>query len=121
MWRFSPWRFQSVCRPAYGGGIRQGLGFLSVISYWEVTIKSMKGTLDVGDPRQWWAEALQSLALQPLQFRPEHVAALYELAPLHQDPFDCALIAQATVEDLTLVTTDTAIPQYASERLRVLR
>jgi PIN domain nuclease of toxin-antitoxin system len=99
--------------------LEQGPAFLSVIAYWEVMIKAMKGTLDVGDPRQWWSETLAALALQPLSYRPEHIAALYDLPPLHQDPFDRALIAQATVEDLTLLTTDTLIPQYASGRFRV--
>ena len=101
--------------------IEEGPTYLSVVAYWEVTIKSMKGTLDIGDPRQWWTEALEALALRPLLFRPEHVVALHDLAPIHQDPFDRALIAQAMVEDLTLVTTDSMIPQYACERLRVLR
>lgn len=100
--------------------IAQGPSFLSVIAYWEVTIKAMKGTLDVGDARQWWSETLEALALLPLPFRPEHVAAVHDLPPVHQDPFDRAMIAQATVEDLTLVTTDGVISRYASKRLRVM-
>lgn len=69
--------------------------YLSVVSYWEVMIKSMKGLLDVGDPRLWFDETLEALSLQPLLHRPEHVAALFPLPPLHQDPFDLTLIAQA--------------------------
>jgi len=94
--------------------------FLSVISYWEVMVKAMKGTLDVGDPREWWKETIDALALQPLFYRPEHIAAIYHLPPLHQDPFDRALIAQATVEDLVLMTSDGEIQRYASERFRVI-
>ena len=100
--------------------IDQGPAWLSVIAYWEVMIKGMKGSLDVGDPRQWWTETLAVLALQPLPYRPEHIAAIYNLPPVHQDPFDRALIAQATVEDLTLLTTDAVIPRYATGRFRVL-
>ena len=74
----------------------------------------------MGDPRQWWSEALTALALQPLAYRPAHIAAIYDLPPVHQDPFDRALIAQATVEELALVTTDREIPRYASARLRVV-
>ena len=81
--------------PAIRASLEEGRVWLSVISYWEVMIKSMKGTLDVGDPRQWWTEALAALALQPLPYRPEHIAAIYELPPVHQDPFDRALVAQA--------------------------
>jgi len=93
---------------------------LSVVSYWEIMIKSMKGTLDVGDPRVWWFDALEQLAATPLVLRPEHVAALYRLPPIHKDPFDRMLIAQAAVEGLALVTTDSKIARYASKGLRVI-
>ena len=100
--------------------ILAGPAYLSVVSYWEVMIKSMKGLLDVGDPRLWFDETIETLSLQPLLHRPEHVAALFPLRPLHFDPFDRALIAQAIAEDLTLVTTDSIIPGYAPA-LRVIR
>ncbi len=94
--------------------IERGPAFLSVVAYWEVMIKSMKGTLDVGDPRQWFNLTVEDLALRPLLFRPEHIAAIYPLVPMHQDPFDRALIAQAIAENLTLLTTGATIPAYAS-------
>lgn len=94
--------------------------YLSVICYWEVLLKSMKGALDVGDPRQWWAEALDLFGARALPVQPAHVAALYELPPIHKDPFDRLLMPQAMTADLTLVTTDREIPKYASKRLRVL-
>ena len=93
---------------------------LSVICYWEVVVKSAKGTLDVGDPRQWWTDALDIFAARALPVRPEHVSALCGLPPLHKDPFDRMLIAQAIAANLTLVTTDDTIPLYASDALRVL-
>jgi PIN domain nuclease of toxin-antitoxin system len=80
----------------------------------------MKGVLDVGDPRHWWRETLDNLEFQVLAFRPDHVAEVYQLPPIHHDPFDRALIAQATVEDLALVTTDVIIHRYSSERFRTL-
>ena len=101
--------------------IERGPGFLSVVAYWEVTIKSMRGALDVGDPRDWLGQTLEALGLRSLLFRPEHVAALLSLPPIHQDPFDRALIAQATAEDLTLLTTDATVPKYASTSFRVIR
>jgi PIN domain nuclease of toxin-antitoxin system len=51
----------------------------------------------------------------------DHVAAIHDLPAVHQDPFDRALIAQAIVEDLTLLTTDAQMAQYASTALRVVR
>jgi PIN domain nuclease of toxin-antitoxin system len=59
-------------------------------------------------------------AARPLPLRPEHAAHLYDLPPIHKDPFDRMLIAQAMAENLELVTTDPEIPKYAGQRLRVL-
>jgi PIN domain nuclease of toxin-antitoxin system len=103
-------------RAAAGGGPN----VLSVVSYWEVLLKSMKGSLKVGDPRTWWLEALEQLAAIPLALRPEHIAEVHTLPRIHKDPFDRVLIAQATAEDLELVTTDAEISRYASERFRVV-
>jgi PIN domain nuclease of toxin-antitoxin system len=97
-----------------------GPNILSVVSYWEVLLKSMKGSLRVGDPRTWWRDALDQLAATPLALRPKHVAEGYALPPFHKDPFDRILIAQAMAEELELVTTDGEIPRYASTRLRVV-
>jgi PIN domain nuclease of toxin-antitoxin system len=108
--------------PAARTAITRGPAFLSTVSYWEIVIKSMKGLLgEVGDPRQWWVRTLEDLALRPLPQSADHIAAIYDLPPVHGDPFDRALIAQATVEELVLVTTDSEIPKYASGRLKVLR
>lgn len=100
--------------------LETGAVYLSVICYWEVLLKSSKGKLDVGDPRLWWAETLEKLGATALPLRPEHISEIYQLEPIHHDPFDRALIAQAIVEELTLVTTDRQIPNYASARLRVI-
>ena len=97
-----------------------GPNFLSLVSYWEVMIKSMKGTLDVGDPRVWWSEALDQLAATPLLLRPQHIAGVFGLPPIHKDPFDRMLIAQATAEGLALVTTDGEMLRYASNALQVV-
>jgi PIN domain nuclease of toxin-antitoxin system len=97
-----------------------GPNHLSVAVYWEVLLKSMKGSLDVGDPRTWWLDALEQLAATPLVLRPEHVSEVSTLPPIHRDPFDRMLIAQAMVEDLTLLTKDEEMPRYASGRFRVV-
>ena len=101
--------------------VSSGPNVLSVVSYWEVMIKSRKGKLDVGDPRVWWHEALEQLAATVLPLRPEHVAAVYGLAPIHKDPFDRMLIAQATVEGLALVSADAEVRRYASKSLRIVK
>ena len=97
-----------------------GPNHLSVVVYWEVLLKTMKGALDVGEPRTWWLDALDQLAATPLVLRPEHVSEVSALPPIHKDPFDRILIAQAIVEDLTLLTKDEEMSRYASDRFRVI-
>lgn len=97
-----------------------GVVTLSVLSYWEVSLKSMKGKLDVGDPRTWWTEALNRYMATALPLRAEHISALHTLPAIHHDPFDRALIGQAIAEELTLVTLDAKIPEYGLHGLQVL-
>jgi PIN domain nuclease of toxin-antitoxin system len=101
--------------------VNAGPHVLSVLTYWEVILKSASGKLDVGDPRVWWETALADFAATALPLRSSHVTEIHHLAAIHRDPFDRALIAQATVEDLTLVTTDDTITKYTSGSVRIIR
>jgi PIN domain nuclease of toxin-antitoxin system len=111
-------------KPKFSARIRRAIEtgplHLSVLSYWEIAVKSMKGKLEVGDPRSWWNDALDQLACAPLAFEPQHVTELLNLPALHSDPFDRGLIAQAMAEELALVTMDGPMREYASNRLRVV-
>lgn len=100
--------------------ILAGPNLISVVSYWEVMLKSIKGTLEVGDPRTWWFDVLEQLAATPLLLRPQHIAAVYALPSHHKDPFDRVLVAQATVEGLALISIDAVVARYASKSLRVV-
>jgi PIN domain nuclease of toxin-antitoxin system len=42
----------------------------------------------------------------------EHVVATENLPPIYEDPFDRVLVAQATVEGITLLTMDSVVAQY---------
>ena len=101
--------------------VKSGPNFLSVISYWEVILKSAKGKLDVGNPAAWSETALSDFAAIAMPLRPAHIAEIHGLPAIHNDPFARALIAQAAVKELVLVTTDEKIALYASECLRVIR
>ena len=111
-----PERLSAEARTA----VESGPNILSVVSYWEAMLKSMKGKLDVGDPRAWWRDAVEQLAATQLPLRAEHVAALHTLPPHHQDPFDRILVAQAIAEDLMLITSDAEIARYADAGLRLI-
>jgi PIN domain nuclease of toxin-antitoxin system len=43
----------------------------------------------------------------------DHAVAIDGLPPIHKDPFDRILIAQAKVEGITLLTSDVTIVRYA--------
>ncbi|MGH9474182.1 MAG: type II toxin-antitoxin system VapC family toxin [Terriglobales bacterium] len=100
--------------------IAAGPVWLSVIGYWEVVIKTAKGRLQVGDPDRWWQQMLADLNASVLTLNDAHVAAVHRLPPLHQDPFDRALVAQAVAEDLTLISQDRALAGYAAAGCRIM-
>jgi PIN domain nuclease of toxin-antitoxin system len=113
----APTRLSSAVKAA----IDAGPNYLSVITYWEVTLKCAKGALDIDDPPEWWQDALNRLAATSLLLRPEHISAVHDLPSHHKDPFDRVLIAQATAEGLNLVTRDREMARYASHDLTVIR
>ena len=49
----------------------------------------------------------------------DHVVETESLPPIHKDPFDRVLVAQATVEGITLLTTDSLVSQYPGPIRRV--
>ena len=86
---------------------------LSAASVWEVAIKFKLGKLPVS-PRELVAAARES-GMRPLAVTQEHGMATTELPPLHSDPFDRLLIAQARYEQLRLVTGDEVFGRYGGD------
>jgi len=85
---------------------------LSVVSYWEVVIKTQKGTLKIADPVNWWSRATEMLGGNILGIRTAHISLLAGLPDVHKDPFDRMLIAQASAEGLALIACDELFSQY---------
>ncbi|SDY68238.1 PIN domain nuclease, a component of toxin-antitoxin system (PIN domain) [Modestobacter sp. DSM 44400] len=86
---------------------------LSAASSWELAIKRSLGKLELGtDVRSWVARAAEELQLQRLSVTHEHAAAVEHLPPVHRDPFDRLLIAQAWSEGAVLLTADRALVRY---------
>ncbi len=92
--------------------------WFSAASIWEAAIKRTRhkqfevnvqalrsGLLDNG-----WRE---------LVVNSEHGVAVLDLPPIHNDPFDRMLLAQAKVEGLTLLTSDKIVASYPGNVLRV--
>ncbi len=86
---------------------------LSVASTWEMQIKAQLGKLKLGLPLPELIENQQRInSLQILHIGLEHVLALDQLPPVHKDPFDRLLVAQARVEGASLVTNDPVMTNY---------
>ncbi len=84
----------------------------SVASIWEISIKHAKGLESFhARPGTVW-EGLLENGYAELAVLGKHAIAAGELPPIHKDPFDRLLIAQAMVEGITLLTADAMIAKY---------
>lgn len=86
---------------------------LSVVSVWEVQIKLHIGKLTIASSLNHLIETQrQTNGVQVLPVYLEHVFRLESMPPVHKDPFDRLLIAQAIAEDLVLVSSDEVFSRY---------
>jgi PIN domain nuclease of toxin-antitoxin system len=84
----------------------------SAASIWEVVIKHGLGRSDFhADPRLLRRGLLDN-GYSELPILSEHVVAIDSLPPIHKDPFDRLLVAQAMVEGTTLLTADPVVARY---------
>ncbi|MDQ0139963.1 type II toxin-antitoxin system VapC family toxin [Cupriavidus necator] len=86
--------------------------FFSPASLWEVAIKQGLGRADFQVNARVLRRGLLDNGYIELPIRSDHAVASDCLPPIHKDPFDRLLVAQATVEGVTLLTTDSLVAQY---------
>jgi PIN domain nuclease of toxin-antitoxin system len=86
--------------------------FFSVASIWEIAIKARLGRSDFQIDPDALARGLIANGFIELPITRQHALAVFNLPSLHKDPFDRILIAQATVENLLLLTVDRNIARY---------
>jgi len=87
--------------------------FLSSASIWEMMIKSNLNKLNLPDnPRGFIKEQVALNSISILNITMDHSFGTYGLPEIHKDPFDRMLVAQAGVEGLTIITTDSFITRY---------
>ena len=84
--------------------------FVSAATALEIAIKKSIGKLKIPDGD--YMEELKLHRFTPLDITTEHAITVENLPPHHKDPFDRLLIAQAQVENLTLITGDSRIKAY---------
>jgi PIN domain nuclease of toxin-antitoxin system len=84
----------------------------SAASIWEITIKRSLGRDDFDvDPRVLRRSLLDN-GYTELPITSEHAINIDQLPSGHKDPFDRILVAQATVEGITLLTNDRKLTEY---------
>jgi PIN domain nuclease of toxin-antitoxin system len=84
----------------------------SAASLWEVAIKRGLGRDDFRVDARLLRRGLLDNGYQELPITSQHAVTIDGLPPIHKDPFDRILVAQATVEGITLLTADPLVAQY---------
>ena len=87
--------------------------WLSVGSVWEMLIKAGIGKLPLPAPAAAYiAKQMEKNRISSMAIRTAHFAELEALPPLHRDPFDRLLVAQARAEKMPVLSVDTRLKQY---------
>ena len=85
----------------------------SVASLWEVVIKSSLGREDFKVDAARLRRGLTDNGYNELPIVAGHAVEVANLPPLHRDPFDRILVAQAKYEGLLLLTADEQVAAYS--------
>ncbi len=101
----------AICGPA-------NRKFTSPASSWEVAIKVSRKKLDLGAPYRGFIH-MHTLRnnFEYLPIADEHLAGLIDMPFHHKDPFARMLIAQASCEDIPIVSVDAQLDAYAITRI----
>ena len=86
--------------------------WFSAASIWEIAIKRGLGRTDFRVDPRLLRRGLVENGYVELSVTGAHAAAIDLLPPVHKDPFDRMLVAQAIAESVTLLTSDALVAQY---------
>jgi PIN domain nuclease of toxin-antitoxin system len=91
---------------------------ISPASYWEIAIKIALRKYSLPEPFELFMEReIAANEFRILAIEPRHTAPLTSMPFHHRDPFDRLLIAQAMVERIPIVGSDSAFDAYSVTRL----
>jgi len=113
----TPQRLSRQARPLLEDPANELL--FSPVSLWEIAIKRGLGRTDFQVDARVLRRGLLDNGYVELPLTGEHAVAIEGLPPLHKDPFDRILVAQAMVEGVVLLTADTMVAQYPGPVRRV--
>ena len=87
--------------------------YISVASAWEMAIKQSKGKLTLSIPLDDYIQEKIKLAdFQLLNIKLSHLKVISQLPFYHNAPFDRLLIAQAMVENISIISQDSMFNSY---------
>jgi PIN domain nuclease of toxin-antitoxin system len=112
-----PERFSVAARSMIDDARNQLL--FSVVSLWEIAIKSGLGRSDFRVDARLLRRGLSDNGYDELAITGEHAVAIANLPPIHKDPFDRLLVAQSAVEGVLLLTADPVVARYPGPVHRV--
>jgi PIN domain nuclease of toxin-antitoxin system len=84
----------------------------SAASLWEIAIKNSLGREDFHVEPRLLRRGLLDNGYTELPVTSQHAVNIDGLPPLHKDPFDRLLLAQALTEGITLLTSDAQLARY---------
>ncbi len=90
---------------------------VSLVSLWEIQIKTQIGKLNLNMPLAEMVNHHQSNGIRLLPITVAHILDLEQLPQHHKDPFDRLIIAQSRTEAVTIVTRDSAFQDYDCKKL----
>ena len=91
----------------------------SVVNLWEIAIKrGLRRESLQFDPRRL-RDRMLATGFTEIQVTADHALGVEHLPPIHGDPFDRLLVAQAMTEGLTLITSDRLLDGYPGDIRRV--
>lgn len=88
--------------------------YVSSASIWEIAIKHALGRGDMPVSGARAAELCAAAGYRELPVTWQHAVAVEALAPLHADPFDRILVAQAMAEPMRLLSRDATVADYGA-------
>ena len=91
--------------------------FVSIVSLWEIAIKTSLGKLEITIDILSMIEKIEQNGFSILPIFPEHTLCVSELPFHHRDPFDRMLIAQTITEKIKIVSKDAAFDDYGVDTL----
>jgi PIN domain nuclease of toxin-antitoxin system len=104
--------------PKIRAQIEDNENFVSIVSVWEIAIKSGIGKLNLELPFDDFIDRqIVPNGIQLLDIKLEHLKVVAALPLHHRDPFDRLLIAQSIVEDILLIGADSVFSLYPVQRM----